>query len=221
MNMTVSTVAVALACVLGPTAASAQSFAVGINAGTPGLGVQVSAKLGDRLVVRGAVDGMSLSHDEDYSDIAYTGDAKLLTGGLFADVHPGGGAFFLSGGAYAGQRKIKLQARPTAPVEIGAQTYTPGQVGRLDGEAKLSSLQPFLGLGFDNTFSGERVWGLRAMVGVSFSKEPKIGLTPSGGTLSNDPTFLANLRVEEAEAREDAKDFKYFPVVQVGLTRRF
>lgn len=211
----------AAACALVSTAATAQTMAVGLNAGTPGLGVQVSTRLNDRIVLRGAVDGMSLSRDEDYSDIAYNGDAKLLTGGLFADFHPGGGAFFVSAGAYAGQRKIKLQAQPTANVDIGAQTYTPAQVGRLDGEAKLSGFQPFLGVGFDNTFSGDRAWGVRAMLGVSFSDTPKVGLTASGGALSSDPAFLANLRVEEAQAREDAKDFKYFPVVQLGLTRRF
>lgn len=211
----------AIACALSATGASAQTMAFGVNAGTPGLGAQVSARVSDRIVLRGAVDGMSLSHDEDYSDIAYKGDAKLFTGGLFADLHPTGGSFFVSGGAYAGQRKLKLQAQPTASVDIGGQTYSPAQVGRLNGEAKLSGVQPFVGVGFDNTFSGDRAWGVRAMAGVSFSQAPKLRLAASGGTLSGDPTFLAHLRREEAEAREDAKDFKYFPIVQIGLTRRF
>lgn len=218
--MKTSIAAFAAACVMASTAA-AQTMAVGVNAGTPGLGVQLSAKLGDRLTLRGAIDGMSLNRDEDYSDISYKGDAKLMTGGLFADFHPGGGAFFVSGGAYAGERKIKLDAQPTTSVEIGAQTYTPAQVGRLSGEAKLSGFQPFVGLGFDNTFTADRNWGFRVLAGVSFSQEPKVRLTASGGVLSSDPAFLANLRQEEAEAREDAKDFKYFPVLQVGLTRRF
>jgi len=47
-----------------------------------------------------------------------------------------------------------------------------------------------------------------------------VRLTTSGGTLSSDPAFQARLRTEEAQAREDAKDFRYFPIVQVGLTRR-
>lgn len=204
-----------------PALAQAQSFAVGANIGTPGVGVQAAAQVNELVVVRGAVDGLSLSRDEEYSDIDYDGKAKLLTGGVFADFHPGGGAFFVSGGAYFGKRRIELSARPTASVEIGDQTYTPAQVGRLDGEAELSKVQPFVGLGFDNTFTGDRNWGFRALVGVSFSKRPDVELTASGGTLSADPTFQAQLQREEAEAREDAKDFRYFPVVQVGVTRRF
>jgi hypothetical protein len=219
--MKTSIATLAVACAMASTGAAAQTTAFGVNAGTPGVGVQVSAKVSERIVLRGAVDGMSLSRNEDYSDIAYKGDAKLFTGGLFADLHPGGGALFVSGGAYAGQRKLKLQARPTASLDIGGATYTPAQVGRLDGEAKLSALQPFAGVGFDNTFSADHAWGARVLLGVSFSQAPKLRLSAQGGTLSSDPTFLANLRREEADAREDAKDFKYFPIIQVGLTRRF
>lgn len=210
-----------LAAAFAVASPAAAQVAVGVNAGTPGLGVQAATQINESLVLRGALDGMSLSRDETYSDIAYSGKAKLLTGGVFADLHPGGGAFFVSGGAYVGKRKLDLRATPTTNVEIGDVTYTPAQVGRLTGEAKLSNLQPFLGLGFDNTFVGDRSWGFRALAGVAFSKAPKVKLEASGGTLSGNAAFLAELRKEEAETRKDAKDFRYFPVVQIGLTKRF
>lgn len=219
--MKIQLTAVAALCALVVSPAAAQDVAAGLNIGTPGVGVQIAANLSDLFVVRGAVDGLSLSRDEDYSDVAYNGKAKLLTGGLFADLHAGGGALFVSGGAYVGKRRIDLRAQPTASVDIGGQTFTPAQVGRLDGEAKLSKFQPFVGVGFDNTFVGERGWGFRALAGVSFSKRREVNLTASGGTLSNDANFQTRLRAEEADARNDAKDFKYFPVLQVGVTRRF
>ncbi|WP_374470141.1 hypothetical protein [Phenylobacterium sp.] len=204
-------------------AAFAQSgpFAIGLNAGTPGLGVEAKLRVGDRLVVRGGGDWLNLSHDEDYSGVNYDGKLKAATAGLFADWHPGGSAFLVSGGAYFGDRKLDLTARPTGPVEIGGATFTPAQVGRIDGKAKLSSAQPFVGVGFDNTFTTERAWGFRALVGVSFSDDPDVSLQASGGTLSGDPTFQARLRQEEADIRDDAKDFKYYPVVQIGVSRRF
>lgn len=219
--MKTSIATLAVACAMAATSAAAQNMALGVNVGTPGLGVQATAQISDLVVLRGALDGMSISRNQDYSDIAYDGKAKLTTGGLFADLHPGGGAFLVSGGAYFGKREIELSAQPSANVEIGGVTYTPAQVGRIDGEAKLSKFQPFLGVGFDNTYVGDRAWGFRALAGVSFSKAPKVNLTATGGALASDPAFLAQLQIEEAQAREDAKDFKYFPVVQVGLTRRF
>lgn len=217
----VASAALVLAGALCAASAQAAPLGVGANIGTPGVGLQVSGQISSMVVLRANVDGMSLSRDEDYSDVSYDGKVKTLTGGLFADVHPGGGAFFVSGGAYAGERKIDLDAEPSAPVEIGGVTFTPAQVGRITGKASLSDFQPFLGMGFDNTFTSERGWGVRAMAGVAFSKKPKVELSASGGLLSEDPAFLARLRQEEADLREDAKDVRYFPVLQVGLTRRF
>lgn len=210
----------AVACAMASSAA-AQTASFGVNIGTPGVGLQAAAKVNDSVVLRGAVDGLSISHNETYSGIAYDGKAKLATGGAFLDLHPGGGSFFVSGGAYVGKRKINLSAKPTSNVDIGGATYTPAQVGSLTGEAKLSNLQPFAGIGFDSTFVGDRAWGFRFLAGVSFSKAPEVKLASSGGTLSNDATFQSRLRTEEADARKDAKDFKYFPVVQLGVTRRF
>jgi hypothetical protein len=57
--------------------------------------------------------------------------------------------------------------------------------------------------------------------GVSFSKEPKVDLIATDGTLAGDPTFQAELQREEDNVRDDAKGFKYFPIVQVGLNYRF
>lgn len=214
-------VALAAAALLGAGSAQAAPLAAGVNVGTPGVGLQVSGQVSSMLVVRGNVDGMSLSRDEEYSGVDYDGKLKTMTGGLFADVHPGGAPFFVSGGAYFGKRRIDLDAQPSGPVDIGGVTFTPAQVGRIAGKASLSDFQPFLGLGFDNTFSSDRTWGVRALAGVAFSKKPQVELSSSGGVLSQDPAFQARLAQEEADLREDAKNIRYFPVLQVGLTRRF
>jgi hypothetical protein len=206
-----------------PVVASAQTgpFALGVNAGTPGLGLEAQFRVNDSLVVRGGGDWLSYTRDETYSGVDYDGKLKAATAGLFADFHPGGSPFMLSAGAYLGERKIDLDAQPTGNVEIGGATFTPAQVGRIEGKAEMSSLQPFVGLGFDNTFTSNSGWGFRALLGVSFSKEPDVSLQATGGTFSNDPTFQARLRQEEADLQNDADDFKYYPVVQIGVTRRF
>jgi hypothetical protein len=215
--------AAALALILAPVPALAQSssLAAGVNLGTPGVGAELQLQLSDSLVLRGDVDWLSYSRDEGYSGVDYDGKLKSTTAGLFADWHPGGGAFLISAGAYFGERNLDLTATPTGNVTIGGQTFTPAQVGRIDGRAEMSSFQPFLGIGFDNTFSREGPWGFRALAGVAFSGEPDVNLTASGGTFSNDPTFQARLQQEEAEVREDVEAFRYYPVLQIGLTRRF
>lgn len=222
MRSTLTLAALAAAVAL-PGAAMAQSspVAIGANLGTPGVGASAQLLVADGLVVRGDLDWLKWNYDRDYSDVAYDGKLKSMTAGLFADWHIGNSPFLLSGGAYMGKRKLDLSATPTASVDIGGQVFTPAQIGRIDGTAKLSKFQPFAGVGFDNTWTGDRTWGFRALAGVAFSKKPDVNLTATGGTLSADPIFQARLAAEEADIRNDAKKVRYFPVVQVGLTRRF
>lgn len=223
MNRTASLFAGVAAFVLAAGAAQAQEgrFALGVNAGTPGLGVEAQFKLSDQLVVRGGADSLKFDHDDSYSGVDYSGKLKSRTGGVFLDWHPMGGGFFVSGGSYFGDRTLKLSGTPSGSTDIGGVTYTAAQIGTITGDVAMSDAQPFVGLGWDNTFSGDGGWGFRGLVGASFSDSPKVDLTASGGTLSNDPTFQARLRQEEADVRDDAKDFKYFPVAQVGVTYRF
>jgi hypothetical protein len=120
---------------------------------------------------------------------------------------------------YAGSRKVTLRATPTTNVEIGDTTYTPLQVGVLQGEAEMAKVQPFLGLGWEHGFS--HAWGIRAVVGAAFSSAPDVSLTCLGGTLCATPAVQAELVKERAQISEDASLLKAYPIVQVGLTRRF
>jgi hypothetical protein len=201
--------------------ASDSRFAVSGNIGTPGVGAELQYKLNDQFVVRGGGDWMNFNYNHTYSGIDYDAKLKTGTGGVFLDWHPGQGGFFVSGGSYFGERKARLAGTPTGPTQIGEVTFTPAQIGTITGDVEMSKTQPFVGLGYDNTFIGDSRWGFRVLGGVSFSDRPKVDLRASGGTLSNDPTFLAQLQEEEDNVRADAKGFKYFPIVQVGLSYRF
>lgn len=221
-NLKLLAAAAVLACAAATTAAAQTSpVAAGVNLGTTGVGLEAQFSVSDSLVLRGSADVLSFNHDETYSDIDYDGKLKSKTVGLFADWRPAGSAFLLSAGAYVGGRKVRLDAQPTGNVEIGGATFTPAQVGRIEGQARMSDVQPFAGVGFDNTFTGGGAWGFRALAGVAFSRSPDVSLRATGGTFSNDPAFLARLRQEEQDLQDDADDFKYYPVVQIGLTRRF
>lgn len=215
--------AAALGATLLASAASAQDgrLAVGGNIGTPGVGAELQYKLNDNFVVRGGGDWMNFDFDRTYSGVDYSLKLKTGTGGAFVDWHPGGGGFFLSGGSYFGERKARLNGRPTGPTQIGDLTFTPEQIGTIRGDIRMSSTQPFVGLGWDNTFVRDSRWGFRVLGGVSFSDAPRVDLTAVDGTLASDPTFQAELQKEEADVRDDAKGFKYYPVVQVGVNYRF
>ena len=163
--------AVGLAVALTALAGAAQAqVAIGANVGTPGVGVEAQLSLGPVFTLRGSIDRLGHDFDESYDGIDYGGDFDFDTVGAFIDLHPFANGFLISGGAYLGDRKIRLEAEPTVPVEIGGATFTPSQVGRLSGAIALSDLSPFVGVGFDNTFTREGRWGVRAMLGESVAE---------------------------------------------------
>jgi hypothetical protein len=200
---------------------SDDSLAIGVNAGTPGAGVQVEARFGPIFVLRGGVETLGYDFDASYDDVDYGGRLDFDTISAFVDLHPLANAFTVSGGAYIGPRSVAIEATPSAPVTLGGQTFSPAQVGTLSGEIKLKDVAPYLGVGFDNTFTGAGRWGFRATAGVAWSEKPEVSLDSSGGTLSNDPAFRARLAQEAGNIQSDAEDYGLFPVVQVGLNYRF
>lgn len=215
----------ALACaVAAPALAQTRSdpaVAVGVTAGTSGVGVEAQFALGPIFVLRGAVDTLGYDVDSRYEDVEYSGRFDFDTVGAFVDLHPLANGFFVSGGAYMGRRDIGLNATPSAPVRIGGQTFTPAQVGTLSGQIKLKDVAPFAGVGFDNTFTRASRWGFRAVAGVAWSDKPEVGLESTGGTLSGDPAFRARLAQERASIQSDVENYGFYPIVQLGLNYKF
>ncbi|MBJ7510562.1 MULTISPECIES: hypothetical protein [unclassified Brevundimonas] len=196
-------------------------FALGAQVGTPGAGLQAQFAVNDYLVLRGGYDALQWDRDDTYDGIDYEADIDFKSPGAFVDLHPFKNPFFVSAGAYFGTRKVDLNATPTEPVNIGGLVFTPEQVGTLTGRIDLESTAPFVGLGFDNTFTHDGRWGLRLLAGAAFGDAPQVDLNASGGTLSDQPAFQDRLAEEEREIQADADDYKVLPVVQIGLNYRF
>lgn len=217
--------AAAVALLLSAGSAMAQSsepgVAVGATAGTSGVGLDVQIKVGPIFTLRGSLDRLTHSADESYDGVDYNADLTFDTVGAFIDMHPLANGLLISGGAYLGDRDIALAATPTGPVEIGGQSFTPGQVGTLGGAIKLQDLAPFIGIGWDDTFYRSGRWGFRAVAGVAWSDAPEVVLTSTGGSLSNDAAFQARLRDESRNITDEAEGYGLFPVIQVGLNYKF
>ncbi|HWQ87940.1 hypothetical protein [Brevundimonas sp.] len=200
---------------------SGPGVAVGATAGTAGLGLEVQVKVGPIFTLRGSIDRLTHSADESYDGVDYNADLAFDTVGGFLDLHPLANGLLISGGAYVGDRDIGLAATPTGPVEIGGQTFTPSQVGTLNGAIKLRDVAPFVGVGWDDTFYRRGRWGFRAIAGVAWSDKPEVSLTSTGGSLSNDAAFQARLRDESQQITDETEGYGLFPIVQLGLNYKF
>ncbi|WP_395942958.1 hypothetical protein [Brevundimonas sp.] len=196
-------------------------FALGAQVGTPGAGVQALYSVNDYLVLRGGYDVLQWERDDTYNSIDYEADIDFQSPGAFVDLHPFRNGFFVSGGVYFGDRGVDLKSNPTENVNIGGVSFTPEQVGALTGRIDLESTAPFIGLGYDNTFTRGGRLGFRVLAGAAFGDAPQVDLNASGGTLSNEALFQELLTQEEQDIQDQADDYKVLPVVQIGLNYRF
>jgi hypothetical protein len=204
-----------------PTASTAEEgqWTVGVSGGTNGISPEIGFRFGGSFGLRANGGFLDYSRSEEIDDIDYDGKLKLNSFGLLADWFPFSGGFRISAGARSNDNRVDLHAAPTTNVEIGDISYTPAQVGNLDGKVEFKSLAPTLTLGYAGKLAPGFTLGFEA--GVVMQGSPKIQLTSSGGTLSSNPAFLAELEQERQQAESDAEDFKFWPVVQIHFLYRF
>ncbi|PHR59094.1 MAG: hypothetical protein COA43_09570 [Robiginitomaculum sp.] len=213
---------VTLSIIAGLSApAAANDLALGLSAGTDGVTANIKFGVSNKLSVSAGYGYLKFNHDKTYDGIDYTGDLKLANFQGFINYHPFGGAFNISGGAYLGDKSLDLLATPASDVQIGDVTYTPAQVGTLDGKGELANFAPYAGIGYDNFLSSNSAWSFNARLGVMFSGSPDIELSSSNGLLSADSVFRAELDKEIAKIEDDINTYKYYPVISLGIMRSF
>ncbi len=199
-------------------------FAVELHAGTSGGGVQAEFVFNGYFTGRVSGDWLQISHsfntiNFDTIDIAYSGTADWATAGVFVDLHPLKDGWFVSGGAFQGNRNATFGGVPTNNVIIDGYTFTPADIGTVSGEAKLPSTSPFVGLGWDQAQHARSGMTFRVLAGAAFGGA-KVTLSDAGPYSDTVPvqTWLAQ---EQAYAQSKAEPWKAYPVVQLGIGYRF
>ena len=210
------------AALAAPDPLAAGRLAMGVGAGSNGGSVEAAYALNRYLDVR--AQGAFIGFDADFksSGVRYDGHLEQYTGGAMADLHPFANPLFVAGGFVSGARTLHVKASPTeaVSVRINGVSFPVDQVVHLTGDADLGATAPFAGLGFDNTFTHAGHWGVRAVAGLIFGQDPKVTLHASGPYADN-AAVLAAVAQEQASLQSDVDGYRYYPVVQLGVTYRF
>ena len=188
---------------------------VGLKAGTYGMGLELAFGLNKHVSVRGSLHSYDLDETVSEGGIDYDGTFNLGGLGLFVDVMPTGGPFRLTAGILDNRNRIRLDAAPLGPQEIGGVVYTPAEIGNLSGTVEFNDQVPYLGIGFGDVARGKRV-GFLFDLGVVFQGSGDVRLESSTGLV--DP---ADLEAEIAEIEADISGYDLWPVVSFGLAVRF
>jgi hypothetical protein len=204
----------ALALMLVPAAAMADG-SIGVRAGSLGLGLEFSYPISGSLGVRLNADAYSYSRKFNQDGIDYDGKATLKTGSLLLDWYPFANNFRISAGPMYNGNKVGLST-PTTNLTINNNPYT----ASLDGQVDFKKYVPYAGIGYGRPVG--RGLSLTFDLGVVFQGTPTATLN---GTCSPAPactaTFQSDLKAQEASLNDAIKNFRYYPVVALGLAYTF
>jgi hypothetical protein len=206
-------VAAALGLLL-PVAAAAQ-VAVGVRAGTLGLGGEASLALMPRLGLRGGIGLIPVEYSRDFGDVNYTVQLTSPLANAGIDLFPGAGGFRLGVGLLFFTKSTVLDAEHTGTVDIGDRTYQGSEVGTLTGDLDHGSMAPYGLIGW----GGRSARGLSFFLdlGAAYMEEPNLTLTASGPA-ANSQQFRDDLERERQRAEEDARKYlRVWPILSLGL----
>ena len=189
-------------------AGSAQAFGIGLRAGTTGVGADVAWRVAPTLSARLGYSALTWNKDVETDNVNYDGKLKLGNFNTFVDFSPLG-PFRLTGGFIFNDNKYDVRGDT-------------GGGGSISGSVKAGkSAAPYLGIGYGNV-SGLGV-NFYADLGIMFQGSPKASLTANCGSIGEPGCTQLRARVAQEQARleDKLKNFKYYPVLNLGLTIGF
>jgi hypothetical protein len=190
------------------TCGAAQAAGIGVRAGTTGVGADVAFGILPTLSARVGYSALKWDYDVETSNVDYEGRLELSNLNGMIDFHPLGPIFRITGGVILNDNKYDVRGE-----RFGGGIRGTVEAGR--------SAAPYLGIGW-GTVAGTGI-NFYADLGVMFMGSPKARLSANCGGLSAGAcTSLQNeVAAEEARLEDELKRFKYFPVLNIGLTVGF
>ena len=190
-------------------AGSAQAAGIGVRVGTTGLGADVAWDVAPTLSARLGYSGGSLDYDTSTSAVSYDGKVKFSSINTFLDFAPLGPLFRLTGGFVFSDSKYDVVGNAAGGISVSG-TVEPGK-----------SAAPYLGIGYGNV-SGLGV-NFYADLGVMVQGSPRASLTANCGSLSGAActTLQSQVAAEQRRLEDKLDNFRYYPVLNLGLTVGF
>ena len=223
LRLSLFPLAASLLLMAGTTPAAAEGLAVGARIGTPGLGIEVTQSLTDQVNLRAGLNNYGYTRTGTQNEVDYTAELKLRSYSALLDLHPGGGAFRLTGGFFYDKNRVEGLATSTTTIEVNNTVYRAADIAPLTGSVSLErKIAPYLGLGVGNAVGRGKRLSLALDLGVVFQGYPSVALQAQG-PLASDAGFQADLAQLQRDVNDDLRKsyFKYYPVVSLGLAYQF
>jgi len=207
---------------LGAIPAMAQ--AVALKAGTDGAGVEFEVGISPQLGVRLQLDGGSISHHLNKTNVDYDARYRFSNAQALVDWHPFAGAWRVSAGLVYNGNKFDLNALPSAGTfTINGNAYPSASVGALQGTLDYSKVNPYFGTGWGISPKGHGLFG-SVDLGVQLQPQHVSLNVTCGAPILGTPAcsqLAADVAAEQARLQDQTHVLRVWPVIQLGIGWRF
>jgi hypothetical protein len=146
---------------------------------------------------------------------------KLQTASLLGDWFPFANNFRISLGAMFNGNKFSLKGQPKGGTTytINDVIYTAPEVGSLEAAVKFRKAAPYFGIGYGRPINS----GLSLIfdAGVIFQGSPRSKIDVSCGATARCAQLQSDAKAEESQLDDSLHNFKYYPVISLGLAYTF
>lgn len=195
----------------------AKKFAIGIDAGTTGIGGELTTNLTKKLNVRFGISAFNRSesgvYDEDEPAIAYDGSLSINNISLLVDYYPFTRGLKLSAGFYKNAFEVTANAEPNESYEINGKVFSPDRLGSLQATVVYpNEIMPYIGIGFGNPLAKGLPIKLNMSLGLMYSGAPELTMVGEG--------FISPTIDQAVNFQDGLNEFEWFPVFKLGLSFR-
>jgi hypothetical protein len=200
-------------------------FAVGLTAGTLGVGLEASYRLHKNLVLRASASTLDLNSNEFLAEIGANGDDQYhftTTGtfiGMMIDYHPSTTGWRLT----AGLRYVDLKFEDSSIDDgtIGSNQYLASVVGRVHTTVENNNpTAPYVGFGYDISHIDREgtTFSLGIDIGALYAGDPSVDITADnlGAILPTD------LQQQKDKIKNDLENYyRFVPVLMIAGKIKF
>ncbi len=190
---------------------SAPVFAAEIDArlSTLGYGLGMAFQTTDSVVTRVGFNQFNKTYTKTSGSVNYSGDLKLSSADLLADWHLFGGITHLTAGLLYNNNKVDLTS--VGSYSINGNSYT----GTLNSTVTFRKVSPYLGFGWSGQ-AKNKGFSFNSDIGILFQGKPTSTVS------STDPTVTsADLATAQSDLDDSLKNFRYYPVISIGIAYAF
>jgi len=181
---------------------------VDVHLSTLGYGLDVGFQAADSSVVtRVGLNQFSKTYTTTSNSVNYEGKLKLSSADLLLDWHLFNGVTHLTAGLVYNNNKVDLTSNGS--YTINGNLYS----GTLNSTVTFNKVAPYLGFGWSGQAKNTGL-SFKSDFGVLFQGKPKSTVTGSGVT-------AADLATAQNELDDSLKNFRYYPVISIGIGYAF